>query len=141
MGIERGSLNLIMEIQKVDIDKLKPLPFNPKIHPEDQINRIVKSLNEFGFTNPILATKDNYIMAGHGRVEAARKAGIGKVPVIYFDFDLNKAKAYNIADNRLAELAEDDMPKLKDLLQDIDTGEFDIGITGFGKEETESRQE
>ncbi|MBA7478832.1 hypothetical protein ES707_14260 [subsurface metagenome] len=126
-----------MEIQKINIDKLKPLPFNPKIHPEDQINRIVKSLNEFGFTNPILATKDNYIMAGHGRIDAARKAGISKVPVIYFDFDLNKAKAYNIADNRLAELAEDDMPKLKDLLQELDTGDLDMEAIGYSENELE----
>jgi len=105
-----------MEVKQVDIDRLKPFPGNPKTHSSEQIDRIVKSFGEFGWTNPILATRDNMIVAGHARVEAARKAGIKKVPVIYLPFGGKKAYAYAVADNKLAELATWDFTKLADLL-------------------------
>lgn len=126
-----------MKVEQVDLHKLKPFPENPKRHPEKQIERLVRSLKEFGWTNPILATKDNMIIAGHARVEAAKKAGIEKVPVIYLPFDGKKALAYNLADNRLAELAEWDFTKMADLLVELDDGEFDLELTGFDMKEIE----
>ncbi len=126
-----------MKVEQVDINKLRPFPGNPKRHPEKQIEKLVRSLKEFGWTNPILATKDNMIVAGHARIEAAKKAGIKKVPVIYLPFDGKKALAYNLADNRLAELAEWDFTKMADLLVELDDGEFDLELTGFDMKEIE----
>jgi len=126
-----------LKVERVDIHKLKPLPGNPKRHPKKQIEKLVHSLKEFGWTNPVLATKDNMIVAGHARVEAAKKAGIKKVPVIYLPFDGKKALAYNLTDNRLAELAEWDFTKMADLLVELDDGEFDLELTGFDMKEIE----
>jgi len=125
-----------MEIKTVKIDELKVFEGNPKKHPEEQINKIVRSFSEYGWTNPILATKDNMIVAGHARVEAAKKAGIREVPVIYLPFEGKKALAYAIADNKLAE-REWDFGKMADLLTELDDGQFNLELTGFDIEEVE----
>lgn len=125
-----------MKIKTVDINKLKPFEGNPKIHGESQIQKIVKSIEEFGFTNPVLITKDNMIVAGHARVEAAKKAGMKEVPVIYLPFSGKKAMMYSLADNKLAE-AEYDFSKLADLLGDLDDGELDLELTGWDISEIE----
>lgn len=126
-----------MEIKTVDIDKLRPFEGNPKRHPQNQIDKIIRSFSEFGWTNPCLVTKDNMIVAGHARVEAARKAKIKEIPVIYLPFDGKKALAYAVADNKLAELAEWDFTKMADLMTELDDGEFDLELTGFDMEEIE----
>ncbi len=126
-----------MEIKTVDIGKLKPFGGNPKKHPKEQIDKIIKSFGEFGWTNPVLVTKDNMIIAGHARVEAARKAKIKKVPVIYLPFDGKKALMYAVADNKLAELADWDFTKLSDLIVDLDSENFDLELTGFDMSEIE----
>jgi len=128
-----------MKIKTAKIEDLNPAPYNPRVHPEKAISRLKASIERFGYTNPVLVQKGtNTIIAGHARVEAAKQAGLDEVPVIYLDFDDVTAKAYNIADNRLAELTEWDFPKLKDLITEIDTGAFDIELTGFGAEELAS---
>lgn len=126
-----------MQIEKVDIDKLRPFEGNPKRHPKEQLDKIVRSFSEFGWTNPFLVTRDNMIIAGHARVEAARKAGIKQVPVIYLPFDGKKAMAYAVADNKLAELAEWDFTKMADLMTELDDGDFDLELTGFDMSEIE----
>lgn len=126
-----------MEIKTIDIGKLKPFEGNPKKHPKEQIDKIIKSFGEFGWTNPVLVTKDNMIIAGHARVEAAKKAKIKKVPVIYLPFDGKKALMYAVADNKLAELADWDFSKLADLMVDLDSENFDLELTGFDMSEIE----
>jgi len=126
-----------MEIKTVKIDELKVFEGNPKKHPPEQIDKIIKSFGEFGFTNPVLATEDNMIVAGHARIEAARKAGIREVPVVYLPFKGKKALAYAIADNKLAELAMWDFTMLADLMTELDDGQFDLQATGFDIEEVE----
>lgn len=120
-----------MEIINVSIDKLKPFEDNPKIHPPEQIKKIERSIREFGWTNPVLVTKDNMIIAGHGRIEAAKKLNISEIPVIYIDLPYEKAVAYVLADNKLAELADWDKNKLSELFDDmslpyIQLGGFDL---------------
>jgi DNA modification methylase len=110
----------MMEIVMRNIDELKPFAKNPKKHPEKQIEMLKKSMGEFGFTNPILTSKDDMIIAGHGRMEAAKSIGLTEVPTIMIDLPYEKAVAYVIADNRLAELAEEDSVMLADLLDEID---------------------
>lgn len=116
------------------IDALTPRPRNPRTHSPKQIRQIADSIETFGFTNPVLIDCDGNIVAGHGRVEAAKLLGIETVPTICLD-DLSEAqiRAYVIADNRLAENAGWDTEilaiELQDLLEiDLD---FDIAITGF----------
>jgi len=126
-----------MEIEIVKINKLKPHPKNPRIHPDSAIDKLVKSIKEYGWTNPVLVSKDGFVLAGHARLKAAEKAGLDEVPVIYLPLSGSKAEAYMIADNKLQDETDWDTLKLKDLLSELDTGEFDIGITGFDEDEIE----
>ena len=143
-----------MKVQKIDIDKLKPHPKNPRIHPDSAIEKLERSIKEFGWTNPILVSKDGYILAGHARLKAANKVGLEEVPAIYLPLQGSKAEAYMIADNRLQEESFWNIGQLNDLLidligNDIDkllaAGFEDYEIDRFLKEENEekfiSRQE
>ena len=119
-----------MQIIKVKLDDLKVFEDNPRKHGDDVV-AIVKSIEKFGWTNPILIQKGtNRIIAGHGRAMAAVKAGLKEVPAIELELNDADATAYTIADNRLAELSEWDFPKLKDLLVGLDDGEFDLSSIG-----------
>lgn len=107
---------------------------NPRTHSKTQIRQIAESIKRFGFTNPVLVDSDNTIIAGHGRVEAAKLLGLSNVPVIYLS-DLSEAeiRAYVIADNKLAENAGWDKELLAIELQGLSELEldFDLTITGF----------
>ena len=121
-----------METLFIKTDDLKPFERNPKTHPEHQLKKIEKSIIEFGWTNPILATKDNMVVAGHARLEAAKRLNMEEVPVIYLDLPYEKAVAYVLADNRLAELAETDTEQLSSLLNEIlDFPDIDLELTGY----------
>lgn len=127
-----------MEIQTIEISKLRPHPQNPRTHPDSAIDKLVKSLTEFGWTNPILISQDNYVLAGHARLKAAEKAGLTEVPVIQLPLKGSKAVAYMIADNRLQDETDWDIPLLVDLFQELDTGEIDLEIMGFDLDEIEA---
>ena len=126
-----------MEVKTVKISELKPHPKNPRVHPDSAIEKLERSIKEFGWTNPILVSADGYILAGHARLKAAEKAGISEVPVIYLPLEGAKAEAYLIADNRLQDETDWDYEKLKELLKDLDTGELDLELTGFDMDEIE----
>lgn len=126
------------EIKYVPIDKLKPFEKNPKRHPKKQIFAIAESMKKFGFTNPVLISEDNLILAGHARIEAAKLLKINEVPTIKLDMPYMDAVAYIIADNKLAELAEDNIENLKDLLTDIvKIPDFEAQTIGFTDNEIE----
>ena len=118
----------------VKIADLKPYPKNARTHSPKQIRQIAKSIKSFGFTNPVLVDKDNCILAGHGRVEAAKLAGLTEVPaVVISHLTPAQKKAYILADNRLAELSgwNKDILKIElEELQRIDC-DFDLTLTGF----------
>jgi DNA modification methylase len=129
---EPADLDLKVRYQKVAA--LKPYPGNARTHSDRQIAQIAASIGKFGFNNPILVDAENRIVAGHGRVQAAKRLGLMSVPTIRLDH-LSDAerRAYVIADNRLAELAGWDREILRIELQglaDLDL-DFDIEITGF----------
>jgi DNA modification methylase len=126
-----------VQVKTIKISELRPHPKNPRVHPDSAIEKLERSIKEFGWTNPILVSADGYILAGHARIKAAEKAGISEVPVIYLPLEGAKAEAYLIADNRLQDETEWDYEKLKDLLQELDTGELDLELTGFDMEEIE----
>lgn len=112
---------------------LKPYPRNARTHSKHQIRQIAASIKEFGFTNPVLIDRENTIVAGHGRVEAAKLLGITEVPAIRLEgLTPDQIRAYIIADNRLAEKAGWDDSILAIELQHLMTiDDFDVTITGF----------
>lgn len=122
----------LKQIKGVAIDKLIPYVNNAKKHSEDQVTRIASSIREFGFVNPVLIDKDYNIIAGHGRVMAAKKLELDEVPCLFVE-GLSEAqrKAYILADNRLGELAEWDMELVKSELEILQEMDFDIDLTGF----------
>ena len=122
----------IAEVQEVTLTDLIPYANNAKIHSEEQITKIASSIREFGFLNPVLIDKDKNIIAGHGRVMAAKKLDLERVPCVYIE-GLTEAqrKAYILADNRLGELAEWDMDLVNIELESLRDMDFDIELTGF----------
>jgi hypothetical protein len=115
------------------IAELKPNPRNPQIHGERQVTLLATIIRAQGWRAPItVSTRSGYVVKGHGRLLAAQKLGLTEVPVDYQDYDSDEAEhADMIADNRIAEIAELDLPMLKDLLQEIDTGVLDMDLTGY----------
>jgi len=100
-------------MEYIEIDKLKPYEFNNKKHPEKQLTALTNSIKRFGFDSPVIIDKDNVIIAGHARVTAAKKAGLDKVPIIKKELlTEDEVKAYRIADNKIAELGEWDIPNV-----------------------------
>ena len=124
------------ELESLEVSKLIPYARNSRTHSEEQVIQIAGSIQEFGFTNPVLVGTENDIIAGHGRVMAAKKLGISKVPCIRLGHlsDAQK-KAYIIADNKLALNAGWDEELLAIELTELNEGEFDLGLTGFSEEE------
>ena len=132
--------NNIGDIKLTNISTLKPNPKNPNIHTDEQIARIANIIKNQGWRSPIVVSKlSGFVVAGHGRLEAAKMLGLNQVPVSYQDFTTEaQEKAHLLADNRLSELSELDNTKLKDLLQELDTGEIDMDLTGFDNEEIQA---
>lgn len=124
-----------LEIKMVKPDVLKPHPKNPRIHPDSAIAALVQSLNDFGFTNPILVSGENTIIAGHARWRAAKRRGDKTVPVIYLPLKGAKIDAYLIADNRLHydTMWDDDL--LKAMIEEFKALGFDTQYTFFSDTE------
>ncbi len=119
-----------------DIDNLIPYVNNARTHSEEQVNQIASSIKEFGFLNPVIVTSDNTILCGHGRILAARKIGLKKIPCIKEEY-LTEAqkKAYIIADNKLALNAGWDNELLSIELTELEGSDFDLDLLGFSGEE------
>ena len=116
------------------VSDLKNNPRNARTHTKYQVRQIANSITEFGFTNPVLLDHNNTIIAGHGRVAAAKQLGLSRVPAIRLeDLTPDQMRAYVIADNRLAEKAGWDQAILAIELQHLMTieSDFDVTITGF----------
>lgn len=125
-----------MEIVYKKIDDLIPYINNSRTHSEEQINQIVASINEFGFTNPLLIDEKDNIIAGHGRLLASKKLKMEEVPCIVLS-GLTEAqkKAYIIADNKMALNAGWDDELLKIELENLKELDFDLELTGFNVDE------
>ena len=125
----------IAKVQEVTLSKLKPYENNAKIHGAGQIEKLKASIEEFGFLTPCLIDRDFNIIAGHGRVMAAKELGMTSVPCVFID-GLTEAqrRAYILVDNKIGELADWDM-NLLDLelqdLQEIDMSDFGFDITSI----------
>jgi len=130
------SMQIADKIELWPIKRLTPYERNSRTHSDRQIKQIEKSIEEFGFLNPILVDENSTIIAGHGRLEAAKNLGMETVPVVPLTHlsDFQK-RAYIIADNKLAELAgwDDDLLKLE--LAELSDLNYDVELTGFDLEE------
>jgi hypothetical protein len=116
----------------IPVDRLTPYPGNARKHSRKQIREVAKSIERFGFTNPVLIDDDAQIIAGHGRVEAAKLLGMKSVPTLRLShLSAADKRAYIIADNRLAEKAGWDRELLAIELQALIDLDFDIELTGF----------
>jgi ParB-like chromosome segregation protein Spo0J len=112
--------------------RLRPYPGNARTHSKKQIRQIADSIERFGFTNPVLISDDGEIIAGHGRVEAAKLLGMKSVPTLRLThLDAAQRRAYVIADNKLALNAGWDREALAIELQALIDLEFDVEVTGF----------
>jgi DNA modification methylase len=119
-------------IEHWPIDKLLPYVRNARQHSDEQIAQIAASIAEFGFVNPILTGADGVLVAGHGRLAAARKLGLATVPVVVLDhLTPTQRRALVLADNRLAELATWDDALLRIELEALQDDGFDLDLTGF----------
>ena len=123
-----------LNITNIELDKIKAYPNNPKTHDKKQVTKIVKSIKEFGFVNPVLLDDNLEIIAGHGRVLAAKEVGMQQLPAIILShLDENQRRAYRIADNKLTELGEWDLELLNIEFTNLSALDldFDLEITGF----------
>ena len=121
-------------LETIPIDQLKPWPRNARTHSRKQIRQLAESIGRFGFTNPILIDGENRILAGHGRVEAARQLGMATAPCLRVDhMSASEKRAYVLADNKLALNAGWDEELLALELQELMAADvdFDVGLTGF----------
>jgi len=130
------SVRLAEKIEMRDVAKLVPYAGNARTHPAKQVKQIMASIEEFGFTNPILVDDDGKIVAGHGRVLAAKELSMGQVPCINVAY-LSDAqrRAYIIADNKIAANAGWDDELLAIELSDLATLGFDVQLTGFSEKD------
>jgi ParB-like chromosome segregation protein Spo0J len=125
-----------LQISYKSTENLIPYANNSRTHSDDQINQVASSIKEFGFTNPVLIDEQGGIIAGHGRVMAAKKLGLAEVPTITLE-GLTKAqlKAYVIADNKLALNSGWDVGLLSVELEALGELGFDFGLLGFDETE------
>ena len=124
------------EMQLVPIEKLVPYVNNARTHSPEQINKLRSSLREFGFINPVIIDRDYGVIAGHGRILAAKEEGIKDIPCVFADH-LTEAqkKAYIIADNRMAMDAGWDEELLRVEIEALQAEAFDLSLTGFDEKE------
>jgi ParB-like chromosome segregation protein Spo0J len=136
--LDDGTLALARRIELWPIDRPRPYARNPRTHDSRQVQQLAASIAEFGWTNPILVDEGGGILAGHGRLMAARELGLQQVPVIRLEH-LNEAqrRAYLLADNRLALDAGWDEQLLGEELAWLREVRFDLDILGFDGTEIE----
>ena len=121
-----------MEIENIPIGQLKAYEKNSRTHGKKQISQVVASIKEFGFTNPLLIDENDTLIAGHGRLLAAKEMGMDEIPCVRLSqlSDAQK-KAYVIADNKIALNSGWDDDLLKSELEELDNLGFDVAVTGF----------
>ena len=117
-----------MNVQNVEIELVKPYKRNPRKN-DSAVDAVAASIREFGFQQPIVCDMDGVVIVGHTRLKAAKKLGLATVPVVYADLPAAKVKAYRLADNKTAELADWDVELL-----DLELGDIELEMEPFGFE-------
>jgi len=124
----------MLSVQEIEVDRLKPWKGNPRLN-EHAVDAVAQSIRSFGFNVPILCDQNMMIVAGHTRWKAARELGLQSVPVIQLEMTDARRRAFAIADNRTAELAEWNWPRLCDVLEELRSEDIDLGDIGFSDED------
>ena len=123
-------------IEKVEPSEIIPYSNNPKSHPEEQVDKIASSIKNYGFVQPIVVDQDNEVIIGHGRLQAAKKLDLEKVPVIkHEDLTESEIKALRLADNRIAESEWEDEKLAVELEQLTESDDYEELIHGFNEDE------
>ena len=124
-----------MQIEMWTLDRVRPYENNPRIN-DDAVDAVAASIREFGFAQPIVVDTDSVIIVGHTRLKAAQKLGLERVPVVVAShLTPDQVRAYRIADNRTAELAEWDYDLLPIKIEALKEANYDLGLLGFDAEE------
>jgi ParB/RepB/Spo0J family partition protein len=120
----------MLEVKEINIDDLHPWEDNPRLN-DHGVNAVVESIRSFGFNVPILCDQNLMIIAGHTRWKAAKKLGMEKIPVINIKMTNTQRRAFAIADNKTAEAADWDFPKLREILEELRSEDVEIRSLGF----------
>ncbi len=124
-----------MEIIEIKIDEIKPYKNNPRINTQT-IDKVAQSIKDYGFKNPIILDKNNEIICGHTRFEAAKQLNLEKVPcIIAKDLTPKQVKEYRLVDNKTSELSWWDFDKLNEEIEKYNLDVFDYGFKDFSLEE------
>jgi ParB-like chromosome segregation protein Spo0J len=124
------------KIERKKVDDLIPYARNARTHSDEQVAQLAASIKEWGWTTPVLVDEGGEIIAGHGRVMAARKLNIDEIPTMTATgWTKAQKQAYILADNKLPLNADWDMGLLKVEMQDLDSEKFDLSMTGFDMDE------
>jgi ParB-like chromosome segregation protein Spo0J len=124
-----------LNVVYVSVDQLKEWEKNPRKN-DKAAEKLANLISQYGFVQPIIATPDGVIRAGHTRLKAARRLGIEKVPVIYVDFSSEEeAQAFSLSDNKSQEWASWDYISLEEILADLEEHGYDLLLTGFDSQE------
>ncbi len=124
----------MLEVREIELVDLHPWDDNPRLN-EHAVDAVAESIRSFGFNVPILCDQSLTIVAGHTRWKAAKKIGMDKVSVIVVEMTDDQRHAFAIADNKTAEIADWDFPKLREVLEELRSEEIDIKSLGFSDEE------
>ncbi len=122
-----------LQIEHAPVDSLRPDPANPRRISDAELEALTRSLQEFGFVQPVLAQRDGTVIAGHQRLVAARRLGYKTVPVVYVDLPLEQARLLNVALNKISGAWDEEL--LARLLADLSAGAADLSLTGFDDDE------
>jgi ParB-like chromosome segregation protein Spo0J len=127
----------VLQVQEVEISKLKPWADNPRLN-DIAVDAVARSIQSFGFNVPILCDQDFTIVAGHTRWKAAKKIGLTGVPTIVLQLTDSQRRAFAVTDNKTAEIAEWDFPKLQEVLAELQSESMDLANLGYSKAELEA---
>lgn len=126
---------MALTIEYIAVNELLGYGRNARVHSPEQIQQLIASITEYGFTNPVLIDENNILIAGHGRTEAAKQMGLDTVPAIRLKgLSDNQKKALRISDNQLALNATWDLDLLAAEISDLQEVDFDIDLLGFDEE-------
>ena len=130
------NIAMAQKIELWSIERLQPYEKNARVHSKEQVGQIAASIVEFGFLNPLLVDSNDGIVAGHGRLSAARELALDEVPVVVLDhLTDSQKKAYILVDNKLAENATWNEALLQEEIVALNLQDFDISVLGWDEDE------
>lgn len=130
---------LTIKVEYSEVSKLLPFAMNARVHSEAQIDDLCRSISEFGFVNPVLVDERGEIVGGHGRVMAASRLGLKKVPIVRLShLSERQVRALRLADNRIQLSSTWDLEKLGEELSALAALDMDLSVTGFDEQEIDS---